>query len=191
MKETELFAYLGISNFSEIEECYEEKIFAHKQFFLNSLVIKKVYENRLVRIQKEKEIFDELGFISKELHLNFLLEEFPNSDSILTIYSHYQKLKNNLKLRLFSSNSFENIVFCAMKRLELEMNYSEYWHCEIEQEGAMTSKENDEMLVLKMIRDFQKNGGETFEDLKKNRNNPPEYLLKEMKRLNLIRSKYL
>ncbi len=54
MREQELFAYLGISEINEIEECYEDKIFAHKQFFLNSVVIKKVFEQRLNRIEKEK-----------------------------------------------------------------------------------------------------------------------------------------
>jgi len=191
MREKELLVYLGISEINEIEECYEDKIFAHKQFFLNSVVMKKVFEQRLNRIEKEKNIFDELGYESKESSLNFLLEEFPQSNQIITIYTHYQKLKNDLKLRLFSCNNYENIGYCAMKRLELESMYSEYWNCEYDVEIGIASKENDEMLVLKIIREYQQNGGRTFEDLKKNRNNPPELLLKEMKRLNLIRTKYL
>ena len=60
-----------------------------------------------------------------------------------------------------------------------------------EENNKFSMKENDEMLVLKSIRDYKQNGGCIFEDLKKNRNNPPELLLKEMKRLNLIRLKYL
>ena len=191
MREQELFAYLGISEINEIEECYEDKIFAHKQFFLNSVVMKKVFEQRLNRIEKEKKIFDELGYGSKESSFNFLLEEFPQSNEIITIHTHYQKLKNDLKLRLFSCDSYENIGYCVMKRLELEGLYSEYWNCEYDEEIEIASKENDEMLVLKIIREYQENGGRTFEDLKKNRNNPPELLLKEMKRLNLIRTKYL
>ncbi len=75
MREQELFAYLGISEINEIEECYEDKIFAHKQFFLNSVVMKKVFEQRLNRIEKEKKIFDELGYGSKESSFNFLLED--------------------------------------------------------------------------------------------------------------------
>lgn len=191
MRQQELLAYLGISEINEIEECYEDKLFGHKQFFLNSQVIKKVFEQRLKRIEKEKKTFDELGYVSKASSLNFLLEEFPQSDEIVAIYSHYQKLKNDLKLRLFSCESYENIGCCAMKRLELEGIYSEYWKCEYDEEIEIASKENDEMLVLKIIREYQENGGRTFEDLKKNRNNPPELLLKEMKRLNLIRTKYL
>ena len=191
MKVSELYAYLGIKDHDEIEECYEDKIFAHKQFFLNSPVIKKVFEQRFNRILKEKDIFNELGCLSNESNFQFLLEHFPDSKDIEIIYSHYQKLKNDLKLRLCSSNNHENILYCATKMLELEILYSDYWSCEFEENNEFSMKENDEMLVLKSIRDYKQKGGCIFEDLKKNRNNPPELLLKEMKRLNLIRLKYL
>ena len=191
MKEIELFAYLGIKGHEELEDCYEDKIFNHKHFFLTSPTARKVFDQRIRKIVKEKNVFDELGYYSNELQLTFSLVEFPNSNEINLIYSHYQYLKNDLKLRLFSSNSIENILFCASKKLELETIYSEYWQSDRLDEMENPLKENDEMLVLEAIRLFQQNGGKTFDDLKNNRNNPPDLLLKEMKRLNLIRSKFL
>ncbi len=46
------------------------------------------------------------------------------------------------------------------------------------------------MEILKAIKQFEISNGKTFDDLKKNRNNPPEILISEMKRLSLLFEKY-
>jgi hypothetical protein len=68
--------------------------------------------------------------------------------------------------------------------------YASCWFTNEVNSSEIVSKEPDPMEVLKAIREYNENGGFTFEDLMFDKNNPPEVLIKERNRLSLLATKF-
>ncbi len=112
-------------------------------------------------------------------------------ESILEIFKDFQKAKNELKRLISNAGSAEELVGLAEALVALEKENASHWEVALEsEEDIIVSKEPDPMYLLEAIQAYRAKGGETFGQLKKLENNPPELLLQEMKRLSLLFKKF-
>ena len=185
MTSEEAFAYLG----EEWEDTFEVEIFALKQQLVSILPVHKLYESKLKKWENLEEAYLSLGGSLEEKEVfDVNIPDFFNE--IVTSFSLYQKVRNQIKLNLlntFNSIDAERLLQTLVK---LEMAYASLWSLEDSDENVIVSKMPDPMEIWSGIKSFESLGGKTFDDLKEMSNLVPETLKREQKRLTLYYIKY-
>jgi len=189
--ETAARNYFKTSDLEEIAETYEQEIFEFKQFFLSKAPIYKLFKSRLNKLQILQSAFDSLHPIQKsvEIDVSFPAEE----NNILDSYKAFQAAKSKTRLLISNELNGTNLLQLVQILIELEKHNAQFWLISIELEemdSIVVSKEPNPIDVLNGIKEYQQNGGKTFQQLKRNENNPPIVLVQEMKRLSLLFKKF-
>lgn len=186
----QIFEIDGNIEKDELIDIYEEKIFQFSQYFLSKTPISKLFESKYFQLEKIGFSFDLLANEQTQNPLSTLDFSAP-SEYILPHYLHFQRKKNWLKTEISKAKSAVQLIYFAKKLVELEKLNAEIWFSELEMDPkVLVSREPNPMEILESIKIFNLAGGETFEQLKKLENNPPEILIQEMKRLSLLFKKY-
>lgn len=190
MTVSEAWVYLNGTPGDELDEAYELQLFEHKQFFLSKTVLPPLFLKRLEKIDLLNEAFFALGGNFSQKWTLFQIQ-FTPSNLLLETYLGYQSERNKLRLAINQCESGEELHHLINQCIQLESIYISKWENSMEKdESIILSKETDSMELLKEMRGYALRGGFSFDDLKKNVNNPPEILYNEMKRLSLLFKKY-
>ncbi len=194
VQEAQIFLKLkeNCSAFTEddLRDSKESFLFEHKSFFLSKAPIQKMFDSRLKKMCILKTALDVLKL---DFKYDFEQKEitFENGDSILQTFQNYNAIKQKLKISILNSENPLEIKYLVCQLIKLEKDYAKNWFLEnCWDETILVSKELDPMEILKAIKEYEISAAKTFIDLKNNRNNPPELLISEMKRLSLLFKKY-
>ena len=119
------------------------------------------------------------------------IQEIAFSDEILLAHKKYFDQRNETKQKIVLKNDSETIKALVYQLIYIEKQYAKKWFCKtLDFSKAIISVLPDEMEILKAIKSYRVSNGIYFEDLKNLKNNPPDILLKEMKRLSLLFNNY-
>ena len=185
MMKEEAFAYLG----EEWEDAFEDEIFALKQQLLSILPVHKLYRSKLKKWGNLEDAYRSLGGRLEENEVfDIKIPVFFNE--ILSSFSLYQEVRNQLKLNLLNTFDLSNAEKLLQSFVKLEVTYASLWLSEYIDENVIVSKIPDPMEVWNGIKIFESIGGTTFDDLKEMSNEVPETLKREQKRLTLYYTKY-
>ena len=183
--------YFKTSDIEEIEELYEQEIFELKQFFLSRAPIAKLFKSRLNKLKKLQEAFECIDSSQIKQDFEFYFPEM--NDNLLDSYKAFQETKNKIRLQISNELNGSNIIQLVEILINSEKHNAEHWLClEVfdEDESVIVSKEPNPIDIQNGIHEYQQTGGKTFEQLKRNENNPPNVLVQEMKRLSLLFKKF-
>ena len=186
MTKNEALLFFPLKSEDEIIDLYEEYLFEYKNYFLSKYPIQKVFRAKAKKMNQMHEAFILLGGeINTSTTFPYL--EYQQKENILECFNYYQKLKINLKSRLNKCNSAIEINNCIHQLIQLEKEYAENWSVlkNLPDNEVIISKEPDPMSILKAIKEFNKLGGNTFNDLNSMKNISPDLLINEAKRLSL------
>lgn len=195
MTKEEAASILNVSleaDFEEIEEQFEQLLFERKKFFLQKIPIQKLFEPKLKIIHQLIEAY-ELVSEEKLEHVTPLktIEFQFDHSSLLISFNKYHLYRNQLKQGLINASHFDAIEQIATELIKLESAYAALWYQdELGTQHTIVGTFPDEILLLSALKNYLEMGGKSFEDLKKMKNNPPEILIQEMKRLSLLYKNY-
>ena len=187
MTTNEASAILG--PYDDLQDAFELQLFEFKKQLIALAPIEKLIAPRLKKIKQLQEAFLLLGGEIDEISIS-TYELVSPSENILESFKAYQDVRNNFKKLLSQSNSHEEIANFCQYLVAYEKMYASCWFTDEVNTSEIVSKEPDPMDILKAIREYNENGGFTFEDLMFNKNNPPEVLIKERNRLSLLATKF-
>lgn len=170
---------------------YEQEIFELKQFFLSRAPIAKLFKSRLNKLQLLQTAYDSIHSTEENHPFDFT---FPAEENdILESYKAFQATKNQVRLQISNELNGANLFQLIQILIDLEKHNAQSWFISTELEEAdsvVVSKEPNPIEVLNGIQEYLQNGGKTFQELKRNENNPPIVLVQEMKRLSLLFKKF-
>jgi len=187
MTTNEASAILGA--YDDLQDAFEFHLFDYKKQLLTLAPIDKLIAPKLKKIKQLQEAFLLLGGEIDEISIS-TFELVSPSENILDSFKAYQDVRNNFKKLLSQSNSHEEIENFCQYLVAYEKMYASCWFTDEVNTSEIVSKEPDPMDVLKAIREYNENGGLTFEDLRFDKNNPPAVLIKERNRLSLLVRKF-
>jgi hypothetical protein len=187
MTTNEASAILG--PYDDLQDAFEFQLFDYKKHLLALAPIEKLITPKLKKIKQLQEAYLTLGGEIDEITITMFDPVIP-TEYLLESYSIYQNVRNGLKRSIASSSSYEEIENFCQYLVAYEKMYASCWFTDEVNTSEIVSKEPDPMEVLQAIRTYNENGGKTFEDLKWNKNNPPEVLIKERNRLSLLATKF-
>lgn len=176
----------------EIEEQFEQLLFESKTYLLQKIPVQKLFEPKLKAIQyliKAYELLSEkkIAHSNQVLTTDFVFD----SANLLGSFNTYHHYRNQLRQALINSTNFDEIAQLATELLKLESAYAFLWYNEkIDMQNTIVASFPDEIHVLTALKHYLELGGKSFDDLKKLKNNPPEILIQEMKRLSLLYKNY-
>lgn len=174
----------------EFQESLDLALFDLKQFFLSKVAIQKLFQsriNKLSQIITAQKILNQDVFGQNEDEFSF---DF-SSENILVVFNKYQEFNLQLKTKIANSYDAQDLLNLIKGLIKLDKVYAAHWNnSTLALEEVLVSKEADPALLLEAIRLYNRQGGNTFYDLHNNLNNPPEILIKEMKRLSLLFQNY-
>ena len=187
MNQNEASAILG--PYDDLQDAFELQLFEFKKQLIALAPIEKLIAPKLKKIKQLQEAFLLLGGEIDEISVS-TYELVSPSENILESFKAYQDVRNNFKKLLSQSNSHEEIANFCQYLVAYEKMYASCWFTDEVNTSEIVSKEPDPMDVLKAIREYNENGGFTFEDLRFDKNNPPALLIKERNRLSLLVTKF-
>lgn len=183
--------FFKTSDIEEIEELYEQEIFELKQFFLSRAPIAKLFKGRLNKLKKLQDAFELVD--SSQVKRDFKFDFPKENDNLLNSYKAFQESKNKIRLQISNELNGSNIFQLVEILVNLEKHNAKHWSVNDdfeEDESVIVSKEPNPIDILNGIYAYQQLEGETFHQLKRNENNPPNVLIQEMKRLSLLFKKF-
>jgi hypothetical protein len=195
MTKEEAASILNVSleaDLEEIEEQFEQLLFERKKFFLQKLPIQKLFEPKLKAITQVIEAYELISGEKLENTTQLKTFEFQfDASSLLISFNHYHLYRNQLKQGLINASGFNDIEQIATELIKLESAYAALWYQEeLNTQQIIVGTFPDEIQLLNALKNYLKMGGKSFDDLKKMKNNPPEILIQEMKRLSLLYKNY-
>jgi hypothetical protein len=176
----------------ELEDQFEQLLFESKTYFLKKVPIQKLFRSKLTSIQqliKAYELLSESKIETSQQHLFF--DFIFDSSDVLISFNNYHLYRNQLKQALINTFNFEKIDQLVTELLKLESAYAFFWYKEnIDTQNTLVASLPDDIQLLNAIKQYVELGGKSFDDLKNLKNNPPEILIQEMKRLSLLYKNY-
>lgn len=181
--------YLPFSDEDELIDVYEEKLFEFKQFFLAQAPIAKVFQAKLVKLEKLDLAFETLTGTPFQ-HFDTAQLEFEISDEVEKAFHYYEHQKNQLRAKIASAQNGIALKKSIENLLALVHAYQLKWTigADLDIELEAISREPDSMEILAAIRVFSENGGIYFKDILEQKEN--HTLLKEMKRVSLLLERF-
>lgn len=195
MTKGEAASILNVSleaDFEEIEEQFEQLLFERKKFFLQKTPIHKLFEPKLRSIQQIIKAYELLSEEKLDNVPQLITSDFQfDSSNLLMSFNTYHQYRNQLKQKLINASHFNDIEQVTTELMKLESTYASFWyHDELDTQQTIVGAFPDEIELLSSLKKYLELGGKSFEDLKKMKNNPPEILIQEMKRLSLLYKNY-
>ena len=187
MTTNEASAILG--PYDDLQDAFEFQLFDYKKQLLALAPIDKLIAPKLKKIKQLQEAYYTLGGEIESFTITMFNPITPTED-LLESFSIYQNVRNSLKRSISNSLVFEEIENFCQYLVAYEKMYASCWFTDEVNTSEIVSKEPDPMDVLKAIREYNENGGFTFEDLRFDKNNPPAVLIKERNRLSLLVRKF-
>lgn len=183
MDKSDARIYFISENQEDLLEEYEEVLFQAKNFVLNSIPLRKLYQARIGRLKKIEEAYALLG---GEINIRKVIrfDEVLMGETVKKVFNDFQSKLAELKAQLMIADSLTSVIFLMEQYLELYRLYALNWIVNISgDEKIIISKEPDVMSLRDNIQDFENSGGKHFKDIQQlNKDNP---LMIEAKRLSL------
>lgn len=173
----------------DIQDAYDEQLFEFKQFFLSKPIISKVFKSKLEKLAK----FEEAFCLLTDSRFKPLIAEKTSivfSDNVLEAFQRFEQLKSEFKQQISLATSSSDLAQKVDSLLEVTYIYYQKWRTSelLPVEIDVIAKDPDAMELLTAIRAFNLEGGERFEDISSQKNQP--VLMKEMKRVSLLLEKF-
>lgn len=173
----------------DIQDAYDEQLFEFKQFFLSKPIISKVFKSKLEKLAK----FEEAFCLLTDSRFKPLIAEKTSivfSDNVLEAFQRFEQLKSELKQQISLATSSSDLAQKVDSLLVVTYTYYQKWRTSelLPVEIDVIAKDPDTMELLTAIRAFNMQGGERFEDISSQKNQP--VLMKEMKRVSLLLEKF-
>ena len=184
---SEASAILGPYDY--LQDAFELQLFEFKKQLIALAPIEKLIAPKLKKIKQLQDAYLTLGGSIDEItHTSF--DPITPTEDLLESFKIYQDVRTSIKKYISNTNAYEEIANFCQYLVAYENMYASCWVTNDINTTEIVSKEPDPMEVLHAIRTYNENGGATFEDLKWNKNNPPEVLIKERNRLSLLATKF-
>lgn len=187
MISNEVLAFFKVTDEDELEDAFELLFFEHKQFFLNKVPVKKLVEARISKLEKAGLVYS--GYLKRQendVQVEPFIYDF-SVENLLDLFQAFQIAKTHFYLRFQQATSVKEFVAHVRAFTEMYYTYASNFQGVFElDESLRVSVENDPMMILNGIKEYESKGGLTLNQLKNFENEPPEILIHEMKRLSLL-----
>lgn len=165
----------------DVEECWEEKLMEHLNFFRSKAIVPTVFRSRLERLMREAEAAEVL---LKETFTEVCGEvQIPEfGGTIRSGFDAYFGGINNLTAELFRSPYPINISFQVNEIIDFSGNFCRFVHDALKWkvEDVKVSVLPDPMLIYRSIESYEMKGIIHFNDLK---SDASDDLVAELKRM--------
>lgn len=183
MTSEEARIYFVATDEDALENEFLTTLFMHKNFFINTSPIPKVFLSRLKKLTKIQEAYNALGGVEE----GFAFEEVKSNYkdiSLGEVFREYSLIRNVLKQKIMASNTINAIEHIVLNLLEETRLYADAWSYDYESlDGVLVSNEMDQMNVLNQIKKLEAVGPITIEAIQKL--DSENVLVRESKRLSL------
>ena len=183
MTSEEARIYFMATEEDELENEFLTELFKHKNFFISTSPIPKVFLSRLKKLDKIQEAYKALGGVEEKSSFEELKSNY-NDKSLGEIFREYSSIRNVFKQKIMASNAINDIESIVFNLLEETRMYANAWSYDFESlDGVLVSNEMDQMNVLNQIKKLEAVEPITIEAIQKL--DSENVLVRESKRLSL------
>jgi hypothetical protein len=183
MTSEEARIYFAATEEDELENEFLTELFKHKNFFISTSPIPKVFLSRLKKLGKIQEAHKALGGVEEKSSFEELKSNY-NDKSLGEIFREYSSIRNVFKQKIMASNTINDIKSIVLNLLEETRLYANAWSYDYESlDGVLVSNEMDQMNVLNQIKKLEAVEPITIEAIQKL--DSENVLVRESKRLSL------
>lgn len=183
MTSEEARIYFVATEEDELENEFLTELFKHKNFFISTSPIPKVFLSRLKKLGKIQEAYKALGGIEEKSSFEKLKSNY-NDKSLGEIFREYSSIRNVFKQKIMASNAINDIKSIVLNLLEETRLYANAWSYDYESlDGVLVSNEMDQMNVLNQIKKLEAVEPIAIEAIQKL--DSENVLVRESKRLSL------
>jgi len=187
MISSEVLAFFKVSDEDELDDAFEHLFFEHKQFFLHKVPVRKLVESRISKLEKAFLAYSSYTGIQEN---DVQFESFKYAfleENLLDLFQAFQVAKTHFYLRFQQATAVNEFVFHLRAFTEMYYAYASNFQGVFEVDASIrVSVENNPMMILNGIKEYESRAGTTLNQLKNFENEPPEILIHEMKRLSLL-----
>jgi hypothetical protein len=189
MTQSEALKWLGSDDLEEAFDLFEERLFEAKQFFLNKPTVSKLFHAQLKKVNFLSRVANALGVQEKDSELR--VESIDFFENIADSFSLFERRRSEFRLSVSRAVSPKELEKAVLHFLEIQRVYMAKWPIFSGDNNVVISKEPDPMELLNALKAANVRDIVEFSDLNSKRDEIPEALLNEWKRLSLLRSKEL
>lgn len=197
MNQSEAKLYFKYENNDELLDLWEERFFEQKQFFLTRTPINKVFYGRLKKLHKQYEAYLALSETADNTKpITWIKPKVDFTNVVIEAFNQLHKFRTQIKQFVLQSNNPKQLQDVIDYWLSVEFEYINKWSNPITsliEEDVVISKEPDPMDLIKSLNEWDENKPpkKTFEELILAYSFLPKRLQLEVKRLTLLKSKWV
>jgi len=174
-------ALLIYRNCEDVEECWEEKLLEHLNFFRSKAIIPSVFRSRLDRLEREAEAAELI--LEERFPVGFNEIELPSfNGNLRALFDAYYTGVNDLTGEMFRNPSVENIRMQVERLIGFSNRYYMYLHDQLKWDfdEVKVSVLPDPMYIYAAIDAYELKGIMELHDLNSETN---DALVSEIKRM--------
>lgn len=155
MTSEEARIYFVATDEDALENEFLTELFKHKNFFVSTSPIPKIFLSRLKKLSKIQEAYIALGGIEERSTFQGVRSNY-NGKSLGDTFREYSSIRNVLKQKIMASNAINDIKNFVLNLLEETRQYANVWSFDYESlDGVLVSNEMDQMNVLNQIKKLE------------------------------------
>ncbi|NRA10321.1 MAG: hypothetical protein HRT57_00020 [Crocinitomicaceae bacterium] len=183
MTSEEARIYFAATDEEDLENELLTELFKHKNFFIGTSPIPKVFLSRIKKLNKIQEAYIAVGGVEENSDYSKVSSNY-DAASLGETFREYNSLRSTLKQRIMASNNIDDIKNSVLNLLEETRLYARVWNFEYDNmDGVLVSNEMDQMNVLNQIKKLEAFEPITIEAIQKL--DSENVLVRESKRLSL------
>tara|TARA_B110000093_G_C12913695_1_gene385974 strand:- start:590 stop:1165 length:576 start_codon:yes stop_codon:yes gene_type:complete len=183
MTSEEARIYIVATDEDAMENEFLTELFKHKNFFISTSPIPKIFLSRLNKLNKIREAYLALGGIEGKSAFEEVRSNYKDK-SLGEIFREYSSIRNVLKQKIMVSNTISDIESIVLNLLQETRLYANAWSYDCESlEGVLVSNEMDQMIMLNQIKKLEAVEPIAIEAIQKL--DAENVLVRESKRLSL------
>ena len=174
----------------DIEECWEDRLFDHLNFFRTKVPAPTLFMNRIHKLQTDAKAAEILLGMTFEEKANLQLGvSLVKKREIRETFDSYYAVLNELRSKMYQSPGPKNLEGLALRIIDLTKEFSTYLSglFELNSANELIGKEPDPMEVYEAIKKYESKGVRLFEQLDLSKD---DALTKELKRYITMNNKF-
>lgn len=173
----------------DIEECWEDRLFDHLNFFRTKVPAPTLFMNRIHKLQTDAKAAEILLGMTFEEKANLQLGVSLVKGEIRETFDSYYAVLNELRSKMYQSPGPKKLEELALRIIDLTKEFSTYVSgaFEVTSVNELIGKEPDPMEVYEAIKKYESAGVRLFEQLDLTLD---DTLTKELKRYITMNNKF-
>ena len=127
MTKEEAEVILNLSEFEDLEDVFDHKIFEFKQYLLSKVPFVKTYESKAAQMDRVQNALNVMGYEASTFQLDLDLGDESHPSNLQDCLKAHQTLMSKWKLKVGQVNDTHSLKLLMQKALKIYRDYASEW----------------------------------------------------------------